>query len=260
MPTFRTPAWYTLGYSDTGHGPTVLFLHPFPLSGEAWGAQIQALAPEHRVLAVDFPGFGTSGAPPQGLTLASVAANLSRLLRGLGLARVSVVGLSMGGYLALELAAQDPALLERLVLANTRAGADSAEGAAGRERFAQRAEKEGIGWVAAEMLPKLLRRCPEAKVERQVSALIARATPAGVAAAQRAMAGRADHRETLEKLRVPVLVLTGTEDALIPPEESVRMAELLRNGRLEVIPGAGHLSSLEEPELFDRALVSFLTD
>ncbi len=125
MPTFVTPTWYTLGYSDEGHGPAVLFLHPFPLDRRAWNAQVAALAAEHRVLALDFPGFGESGVPPSGLTLASVAANVSRLVRGLGLDRLSVVGLSMGGYLALELAAQDGALVDRLGLADTRAGPDS---------------------------------------------------------------------------------------------------------------------------------------
>ncbi|HUB07136.1 MAG TPA: alpha/beta hydrolase [Myxococcales bacterium] len=260
MPTFRTPAYYTLCYSDAGHGPAVLFFHPFPLDRHAWDAQVAALVPEHRVLAVDFPGFGESGPPPAGLTLASVAANVSRLARGLGLERLSVVGLSMGGYLALELAAQDTPLVERLVLADTRAGADSAEGAAGRERFAKRAEKEGIGWIADDMLPKLLRRRPDIQVSRRVAAAIALATPAGVAGAQRAMAARADHRGTLETLRMPALVITGTEDALISPEESVHMAELLPQGRLHAIPGAGHLSELEEPEAFNRALVSFLTE
>jgi 3-oxoadipate enol-lactonase len=260
MPIFQTPTLYTLGYSDAGHGAPVFFFHPFPLNRHAWDAQVAALAPEHRVLALDFPGFGESGTPPAGLTLSSVAANASRLLRGLGLTRVSVVGLSMGGYLALELAAQDTGLVERLVLADTRAGADSPEGAAGRERFAKRAEKEGVGWVADEMLPKLLRRRPDPDVSRQVAAAIARAAPSGVAAAQRAMASRADHRGTLEKLRMPVLVLTGSEDALISPQESVHMVEMLPQGRLEVVPGAGHLSNLEEPDTFNRALVSFLTD
>jgi 3-oxoadipate enol-lactonase len=166
----------------------------------------------------------------------------------------------MGGYIALELAAQEPARIERLVLADTRAGPDSKEGALGRERFAARAEKDGVGWIADEMLPRLLRREPDPDVARQVASLIARATPAGVAAAQRAMATRADHGPTLEGLRLPVLVLVGGEDMLTPPEESMRMVERLPRGRLELLPGAGHLSNLEEEELFNRALVSFITD
>ncbi len=260
MPTFTGRSSLSLGYTDQGHGPAVAFLHPFPLDSRAWASQVALLAPEHRVVTVDFPGFGTSGPPVPDLTLGSVAASVAALLRELGIFKASVVGLSMGGYIALELAAQEPTLPSRLVLADTRAGTDSKEGAAGRERFAARAEKDGVGWIADEMLPKLLRHAPDPDVARQVASLIARATPAGVAAAQRAMARRADHGATLEGLRIPVLVLVGGEDVLTPPEESVRMVERLSRGRLEVLPGAGHLSNLEEPELFNRALVSFITE
>jgi pimeloyl-ACP methyl ester carboxylesterase len=260
MPTFTTRERLDLGYTDQGHGPAVVFLHPFPLDSRAWESQIALLAAEHRVLAVDFPGFGSSGPPPAGVTLAGFAAGVIELLRELGVYRAAVVGLSMGGYVALELAAQEPGLVSRLVLADTRAGPDSPEGAAGRERFAARAEKNGVGWIADEMLPKLLRPQPDPAVARWVAGLIARATPAGVAAAQRAMAVRADHGPTLERLRMPVLVLSGGEDALIPPQESARMVERLPNARLELLPGAGHLSNLEEPELFNRALVSFVTE
>jgi len=260
MPTFTTQRSLTLGYTDQGHGPAVTFLHPFPLDSRAWASQVQLLAPEHRVIAVDFPGFGLSPPPAGPVTLASMAAGVAGLLRELRIFKTSVVGLSMGGYIALELAAQEPALLSRLVLADTRAGADTKEGAAGRERFAARAEKDGVGWIADEMLPKLLHPDPEPDIAREVASLIARATPAGVAAAQRAMAARADHGPTLEKLQLPVLVLVGGEDVLTPPAESVRMVERLPRGRLELLPGAGHLSNLEEEDLFNRALVSFVTE
>jgi pimeloyl-ACP methyl ester carboxylesterase len=189
-----------------------------------------------------------------------VAADTAELLREIGIFKATVVGLSMGGYIALELAAQDPTLVASLVLADTRAGADTKEGAAGRERFAARAEKDGVGWIADEMLPKLLRRSPDPDVVRHVGALIARASPAGIAAAQRAMAMRTDHGATLEGLRMPALVIVGAEDVLTPPQESVRMVERLPRGRLEILQGAGHLSNLEEEERFNRALVSFITD
>jgi pimeloyl-ACP methyl ester carboxylesterase len=260
MPTFTTQKSLTLGYTDQGHGPAVAFLHPFPLDSRAWVSQIALLAPEHRVIAIDFPGFGTSGPPPSGLTLGTMAGAVAELLRELGIFKATVIGLSMGGYIALELAAQEPSLLANLVLADTRAGPDSKEGAAGRERFAVRAEKDGVGWIADEMLPKLLRPTPDPDVVRQVASLIARASPAGIAAAQRAMATRADHGPTLEGLKMPVLVLVGGQDVLTPPQESVRMVERLPRGRLEILPGAGHLSNLEEQERFNRALVSFITD
>lgn len=259
MPTHSTRNGLRLAYRDVGHGPVAVFLHPFPLDSRAWERQIAALAAEQRVLAIDFPGFGESGPPPSGLTLGAVADGIVELLQSLSVATAAFVGLSMGGYLLLELLSRAPDLASRLLLADTRAGPDSPEGAAGRERFAARAEREGVAWVAGEMIPRLLRPNPEPEVRRAVAHLIDQATPAGVAAAQRAMATRADHRRTLESLRMPALVLAGSQDALTPPDESIRMAESLPDARLEILPGAGHLSNLDAPDAFTRALVSFVT-
>lgn len=256
--TFETCAGLRLGFTEEGHGAPVLLLHPFPLNSQAWAAQAAALAPEQRILAVDFPGFGLSGAAPSGLTLGQVAQGIVELARFRGHERLALVGISMGGYLALEIARQAPELLSRLVLADSRASADSAQGAAARERFAIRVERQGIGWVADELLPSLLGPRPRPEVVRQLTRLINQATPNGVAAAQRAMATRPDQRATLEGLAIPALILVGALDALTPPKDAREMAERLPGARLELIPGAGHLSFLEEPETFSRALISFL--
>ncbi len=258
MPRFASRAGIELAYRETGRGPRVVLLHPFPLDGRAWDGQIRALAAEHRLLAVDFPGFGESAPPPRDLKLSTVAAAIAELLRD-DRAPAAIVGLSMGGYVLLELLAQAPELVTAAVLADTRAGPDSAEGAEGRRRFALRAETEGVAWVAPEMLPRLLRPDADPLAARTVIDRIAAATPAGVAAAQRAMASRADWRPLLPGLRLPVLVIAGARDLLIPPEESFRMAAAIPGARLTVIPGAGHLANLDEPEAFNRALVSFLT-
>ncbi len=258
MPTYQTPSGPILGYEDVGHGPALLFLHAFPLHSEMWRAQLGLFAGERRVVAVDFPGFGMSPAAGPGLTLATHAKAVAELARHLGLAPFAAIGLSMGGYVALELASQAPELLSGLVLADSRAGADAPEGAAAREKMAARAEREGIGFVAGEMLPRLLAPSAEPDVVRFARRLIARASPQGVATAQRAMAARRDHHATLERLRLPALVLCGAEDALTPPAESARMASRLSLGRLEILPGGSHLSNLDAEDAFNRALVSFL--
>ncbi|MHB1843730.1 MAG: alpha/beta fold hydrolase [Deltaproteobacteria bacterium] len=258
MPTFRTSANLTLGYRDLGHGAPVLFLHAFPLSSEMWRSQLALFAPERRVVAVDFPGFGQSPAASGALSMREYARAVAELSRWLGLGRFSLVGLSMGGYAALELASLNPELLTSLVLADTRAGADSAEGARDRLAMADRALREGVSFVTELFLPRLLSSHASPDVVRLVRRLSERASPQGVAAAQRAMAARVDHHATLERLRCPALVVCGSEDSLTVPAESERMARALPQGRLELLRGVGHLTNLEADEAFNRALVSFL--
>jgi pimeloyl-ACP methyl ester carboxylesterase len=151
-----------------------------------------------------------------------------------------------------------PGLVRGLALCDTRAGADSPEGAAGRETFARGALEHGLGWVADQMVPKLLRPTPDPAVVKVVRHLIGAGTPAGVAAAQRGMAQRPDSTPNLATITVPTLVVVGEEDTLTPPAESVGMAAAVRGARLTRIPGAGHLAGLENPAAFTAALSGFL--
>jgi len=257
MPTFDSI--YRIGYQDLGAGPAVLLVHAFPMNGESWARQAQALLPERRVLIPDLPGFGTSGPPPPNVTLRDVAEALAALLRHLKLSEVSAVGQSIGGYLLMEMSKLSPGLFGKALLANTRAGPDSDQGKTGREAFAKRAERQGTSWVADEMLPKLLRPDPAPEVARRARSIIDQSTPQGLAAMQRAMAGRPDYRPTLSSFACPTLVLAGAEDAIISAQDSADLASRL-SAPLEVLASAGHLSNLDEEPGFNRVLVSFLVD
>ena len=147
-----------VGYRDTGNGKdVVLLLHAFPLNSGMWSRQIAALEKRHRVIAPDYRGLGRSGASAQPSTMDLLAQDVRALLAHLRVERAAVAGLSMGGYLAFELYRQAPALFRGLALCDTKAGADTDEGRAGREKFAQTAIEKGNGWVSDEMTPKLLR-------------------------------------------------------------------------------------------------------
>jgi pimeloyl-ACP methyl ester carboxylesterase len=257
MPTFDTI--YRLGYQDLGSGPPVLLIHAFPLNAESWQGQAQALLPERRVLIPDLPGFGSSGPPPPNVTLRDVAEALVALLRHLKLSEVAAVGQSIGGYLLMEMAKLSPGVFGKALLANTRATPDSEQGKAGREAFAKRAERQGVSWVADEMLPKLLRPDPAPEVARRARSIIDQSTPQGLAAMQRAMAGRPDYRPSLASFACPTLVLAGAEDAIITAQDSADLASRL-SAPLEVLASAGHLSNLDEEPGFNRVLVSFLVD
>src|SRR5512137_541788 len=247
-------------YQDTGTSKeVVLLLHAFPLHSGMWSRQVAALSPRFRVIAPDYPGLGKSNPRPEISTMEILAEQVLGLLGSVRIDRAVVVGLSMGGYLAFEIYRQRPGLFRGLVLCDTRAGADTPEGAANRETFARNAVEKGLHWVADEMTPKLLRPKPDAAAVREVRALIGQGTPAGVAAAQRGMARRPDSTPTLSTITCPTLVVVGAEDTLTPPAEAQKLAAGVKGARLATIPTAGHLPTVENPGAMNQALSEFLS-
>ena len=247
-----------LHYRDTGNGKdVVLLLHAFPLHSGMWTRQIAALEKKHRVIAPDYRGLGKSAASGEPSTMELLAQDVRALLTHLRIERAGVAGLSMGGYLAFELYRQAPGVFRGIALCDTKAGADTDEGRASREKFAQTALEKGLGWVSDEMIPKLLKPQPDADALKEVRGLINGCTPAGVAAAQRGMAKRPDSAPTLSTIACPALVVVGAEDTLTPPPESEKMAAAIKGAKLVKIPGAGHLPCIENPGPFTKALSEF---
>src|SRR5688500_2071715 len=139
-----------ISFTDVPGAKTpVLLLHAFPLSAEMWAPQVEALSARgHRVITFDVRGFGKSGPASQTTAMSLIADDGASLLRHLGLDRAIVCGLSMGGYAALEMVRRHPRMIAALVLADTKAGADSWEAKQNRETFAKNAVDKGIEWVA----------------------------------------------------------------------------------------------------------------
>jgi 3-oxoadipate enol-lactonase len=249
-----------LTYEEKGEGEPLLLLHAFPLSGRMWDPQ---LGLGFRCIIPDLSGFGSSEATPEICRMSDLATDAAALLDHLGITeRVVLGGLSMGGYAALAFAEKYPERLSRLILADTRAGADSPEARDKRLAAARDVMEKGSGILVEATVPKLLgasTRSRRPDLAKQVGQWIAEAPPAGVAAAQRGMAARPDRSAVLPRIAVPTLILVGEEDELTPPEESRRMAEGIPGSRLEILRGAGHLSSLEVPEDFNRVLAEFLS-
>ncbi len=247
-----------LRYHDQGRGEPIVLVHAFPLGSAMWEDQIDALATRFRVIAPDLRGFGDS-ARGQGLaSLDQAADDLAGLISALGLDQVTLVGLSMGGYIAFALLRRQPTLVSRLVLADTRAGADSAEGRQSREASAQLAEQQGVAAVADQLLPKLLSAGAPADVRDEARKIILANDPAGVAAAQRAMAARPDSSALLASITIPTLIIVGSEDALTPPSEAQAMHRAIAGSRLITLDGAGHLANLESPDAFSAAIEEFV--
>lgn len=238
---------------------TVLFLHAFPFDRRMWRGQLGALAAlerEVRAVAVDLRGFGAASSLPRVTppSIDALAADVERTLDALGLERPIVVGLSMGGYVALALARRAQAKLGGLVLADTRAGADSEAARQGRAANVERARAGGGAAVFAAMRPNVFAHGAQPEVVDQLAAIAADQRAEGVIAALEAMRDRPDATPWLASLALPTTVVVGAEDALTPPSEAELLARAIPGARLVTIPGAGHLSNVENAPAFDEAL------
>jgi pimeloyl-ACP methyl ester carboxylesterase len=250
-----------LAYDVQGTGAPVLFLHAFPLGLAMWEPQVRALSDEYRVVRFDARGFGDSPPGDGLLSMEKIAADAVSLLDRLGLPQAAVCGLSMGGYAAFALWRRYPERVRALVLADTRAVADSDEAKKGRADLAEKVRRQGPEAAAEAFLPKLLgettrRERPElvARVREMILANPAR----GICDALAGLAARADATELLGQIRVPALFVVGEEDTVSPPAEMEGLHRQVAGSRFVKLPGVGHLSNLEDPRGFNAAVRELL--
>ena len=257
----------TIAYLDSHPGDrslrTYVLLHAFPIGANLWEPQMHSIPPGWRLITPDLRGFGGSTELDSSATpsMSDYAQDLVDLLDELGIAHAVVGGASMGGYVTMAFLQAAADRVDGLVLANTRAGADSPEARANRRGMLALLDREGPSGVAREMMPKLLGKTtretnPEA--EATVRRLIKQQSPVAVRAAIHRMMHRADSTPLLATIRVPTLVISGDEDELIPIDESRAIANAVPGATLLLIPRAGHLANLEQPDPFNNALTAFL--
>jgi pimeloyl-ACP methyl ester carboxylesterase len=226
-----------------------------------WNAQARALEATHQVVRFDARGFG--GTPPGDglLTMERIADDAVALLDHLGLSKVIVCGLSMGGYAAFALVRRHPERVRALVLADTRTAPDSPEAKRARATQADTVRREGPSGIADAFLQKAVgetTRKERPEIVARVRETILAAPGRGIVDALAGLAARADSGPTLREIKVPTLVVCGAEDALTPVADAEAIHRGVPGSRLEIIPRAGHLSALEDPAAFNAALVAFL--
>jgi pimeloyl-ACP methyl ester carboxylesterase len=227
-----------------------------------WETQLALADDGWRVIAPQLRGFDGGDGDSPATSIDDYAGDVVDLLDALHIEEAVFGGLSMGGYIAFAIYRHAPRYFQGLVLADTRSQADTPEGIAGRQRMLQLLEQKGPSGVADDMLPKLLgettRRTRPDVVER-VRALALSSPESAIAGAIRALMTRPDATPLLQTLHMPALVIVGAEDTLTPPSAAQELHRGIAGSELVEIPGAGHLSNLEQPDLFHAALARFLS-
>jgi 3-oxoadipate enol-lactonase len=250
-----------MAYTDAGMGRPVVLIHGYPFNRSLWDEQVAALSSSYRVIAPDLRGFGDTDASSGPATMNRMADDVARLMDHLGISQAVIGGLSMGGYVALAFYKQFPSRVRALVLADTRAQADTEEAKQTRVQQAEKALSEGMAGIADAMLPKLL--TPETvskrpEIVKRVRDMMLKTKPEGAASALLGMAEREDQTPLLSKITSPTLILVGAEDAITPVADSEKMHNAIAGSRLVVLENAGHVSNLERSEVFYRTFKDFL--
>ncbi len=250
-----------LWYLDSGSGPVVVLIHGFPLDHRMWAAQIPVLEKFCRVIAVDLPGYGRSALPHEPLSISGYSEAIAAIIAAEKIEKVTLVGLSMGGYVCWEFAAQFPEHVSRLIACNTRAAGDTLATAKARRLSAQYVRDKGTAALLADMLTRLI--APQTidespLVVANIQAIMQIASPESVSATLLALADRSDNRPLLPKLKFPILVVAGEFDVITPADEMRKMSTTLDHAKFTIVPECGHLPPMEQPDRFNEVLVNFL--
>jgi 3-oxoadipate enol-lactonase len=250
-----------LEYTDQGTGTPIVLLHAFPLNRTMWAPQLDSFSASFRTIAVNLRGHGGSSLSQASYTLEDLATDVKDFLDHLTIQQAVFVGLSMGGYILMAFYRLYPERVKGLILADTRAQADTPEGRAGRFEMIRTAETQGASAIADIMIPRLLsahtiKTNPE--LVGEVRAMIIHNSVDTIVADLRAMVERPDSVSLLATIARPTLILVGELDQGTPPADARLMAERIPKAHLTVLPDAAHLSNLEKPEVFNQSVLSFL--
>ena len=248
---------------DGGAGRTLVLLHAFPLNAAMWQDQIDHVPDGWRFIAPDLRGFGAMPTDDaQAVTIDDYAGDVLGLLDALAIEKAVVGGLSMGGYVTFAMFRQAPSRFDGVVLADTKAPADTPDGRAARRAMSDLLRTAGVREVVDGLLPRLVgetTRRERPDVLARARTLMESSSAAAIESALHALMTRPDSTPDLDRIACPALVIVGQEDAVTPPAEAELLASSIAGAELAALPRVGHLSNLEAPDVFSGALAGFLS-
>jgi 3-oxoadipate enol-lactonase len=253
---------FTMEYEENGHGIPLVFIHGYPLNKKMWQPQLEALPDIARVITPDLRGHGGSDPLPGIYTMRSMAKDIKDLLENLQIKeQVILCGLSMGGYICFAFMRNYPNMVKGMILAATRATADSIETKVNREKAITVAQERGPAAIAESMLPKMM--APNTYEKRpdlveHVRKIMVDISPQAIVGDLLGMLHRVDSTPFLHEINAPVLILHGQDDQLIPQAEIDLMEKEIKTAQVKIIPAAGHLLNIEQPDLFNSAVREFI--
>ncbi|HET7229167.1 MAG TPA: alpha/beta fold hydrolase [Longimicrobium sp.] len=267
MPALRVNG-ATLWYQEHGAGPqAIVFAHGLLWDGRMFSEQVRALSSRYRCITFDFRGQGRSEVTPGGYDMDTLADDVAALIQALGAAPCHFVGLSMGGFIGMRLAARRPELIRSLVLMETSADPEPAENVPRYRMLGGIARV--LGRVGMRLvMPRVMRIMfgrkflddPAREAERRLWRQRGMENdPVGVTRALQGVIDRKPVYDELGRIRCPTLVMVGDQDVATVPAKAERIHGAIAGSRLVVIPGAGHTSSAEEPEFVNAALAEFFS-
>jgi pimeloyl-ACP methyl ester carboxylesterase len=246
----------TISYTDDGNGTPLILIHAFPTDKELWATQRNTLKKYFRVITFDLWGFGQS-APVNGaaITMTEYADQVKQLLDQLHIQKAIIGGESMGGYITLSFLEKYPDRVQGIILSDTQSLSDNPETKQKRELIALDVIQHGTSNFINGFISKALSSKASEKTINGLKNMLMGQDKFAVASAARGMALRHDTSNVISNSTLPMLIITGDQDALISPEQSENMQHLAKNSKLVIIANAGHLSNLEQAELWDQAVI-----
>jgi pimeloyl-ACP methyl ester carboxylesterase len=254
-----------LRYLVAGAGWPMVLIHGFPLHAGQWRPQLDDVPDGWQFIAPDLRGFGPGASPPRDsdeMTIDDYASDVEGLLDQMEIDRAFIGGLSMGGYVTFALFRRAPERFTGMLLADTRPQADTPEERQGRRGLLELVRKNGVSAIMNRMFPKLLGKTTFEErpgVVRRVESIIKGGSVEAIEGGIHALISRPDSTPDLARISTPALVIVGDEDVITPVSDGELLHRSIGRSRLVTLPAAGHLSNLETPEAFSRALHDFLT-
>ncbi len=251
-------------YDDLGNkGTPIIFIHGFPFDKSMWEYQMEFFKDSRRVIAYDMRGYGKSTSNDEDTSIHLLADDLVKLMDILQIPEAIVCGLSMGGYILLDAVKRYPKRFKAIVLSDTQCIADSPEGREKRFKTIEMIEAEGTTNFAEGFVKNIF--CSESLANKKeevekIKRIILSSSAASITSTLKALAHRSERCSNLAGISCPTLILCGKEDKVTPPAQSEMMHANIASSTLAIINEAGHLSNLEQPEIFNEHLNKFLTE